>query len=122
MATDLGKVGMVTKGTYSSASTYEALDVVYYQNATYIARQSVPVNTAPTNTTYWQKAVDNFVTVVGGSTVIGIQLSSVSGGRVSMGFNYSTEVSGTEVTQIVFSGDYIRVDQANGTTKQVSLS
>lgn len=57
MATDLGKVGMVTKGTWSSSATYEVLDVVYYNSETYIAKQAVPANTAPTNTTYWQPAL-----------------------------------------------------------------
>lgn len=58
MATDLGKVGMVTKGTWNSASTYEVLDVVSYNNGVYIAKQAVPANTLPTNTTYWQEALN----------------------------------------------------------------
>lgn len=57
MATDLGKVGMVMKGDYNSASTYEALDVVSYNNGLYVAKQNVPAGTVPTNTTYWQKAI-----------------------------------------------------------------
>ena len=57
MATDLGKVGMVMKGDYNSASTYEALDVVSYGNSLYVAKRSVPAGTVPTNTTYWQQAV-----------------------------------------------------------------
>ena len=58
MATDLGKVGIVMKGTWSSSATYEALDAVSYNNGLYIAKQAVPANTAPTNTTYWQIATD----------------------------------------------------------------
>ncbi len=54
MATDLGKVGIVMKGTWSSGTTYEALDAVTYNSGTYIAKQSVPAGTLPTNTTYWQ--------------------------------------------------------------------
>ena len=54
MATDLGKVGIVMKGDWSSSATYEALDAVSYSGATYIAKQNVPANTLPTNTTYWQ--------------------------------------------------------------------
>ena len=54
MATDLGKVGMVMKGEWNSSLTYEVLDAVSYQGGLYIAKQSVPANTAPTNTTYWQ--------------------------------------------------------------------
>ena len=55
-ATDLGKVGMVVKGAWSNSATYEILDLVYYDGASYIAKRDVPANTAPTNTTYWQLA------------------------------------------------------------------
>lgn len=55
---DIGKVGMVMKGAYNSANTYEVLDAVSYQGGTYIAKQAVPANTDPTNTTYWQPAVN----------------------------------------------------------------
>ena len=55
---DLGKVGMIMKGTWNSSVTYEELDVVSYNNGTYIAKQAVPANTAPSNTNYWQPAID----------------------------------------------------------------
>lgn len=58
MATDLGKVGMRLRGTYNAANSYEVLDVVTYNNGLYIAKTSVPANTLPTNTTYWQVALD----------------------------------------------------------------
>jgi hypothetical protein len=66
MATDLGKVGIVMKGTWSSSATYEVLDAVSYDTGLYIAKQSVPANTLPTNTTYWQAAIDasSFLTVL----------------------------------------------------------
>lgn len=57
MATDLGKVGIVMKGNWSSSATYEGLDAVSYNGGFYIAKQAVPANTVPTNTTYWQVAV-----------------------------------------------------------------
>ena len=57
MATNIGRVGMVLKGNYSSASSYEVLDVVSYSGGLYIAKQAVPAGTAPTNTTYWQSAI-----------------------------------------------------------------
>ena len=60
-ATDLGKVGIVMKGAWSSSATYEELDAVYYNSNTYIAKQAVPANTDPTNTTYWQIALDSQV-------------------------------------------------------------
>ena len=58
MATLVGKVGIVMKGDWSSSPTYEALDAVSYNGGLYIAKQAVPANTAPTNTTYWQIATD----------------------------------------------------------------
>lgn len=58
MATDLGKVGMRARGDWSSSATYEGLDAVSYNNCFYIAKQDVPANTNPTNTTYWMVAVD----------------------------------------------------------------
>ncbi len=58
MATNLGRVGMVMKGTYNSASTYETLDAVTYNNGLYVAKQNVPAGTTPVNTSYWQPAID----------------------------------------------------------------
>lgn len=57
MATNVGRVGIVMKGAWSSSATYEVLDAVSYNNGLYIAKQAVPANTLPTNTTYWQKAI-----------------------------------------------------------------
>ena len=58
MALDIGKVGMIMKGAWDSSATYEVLDAVSYNNGLYVAKQAVPANTLPTNTTYWQCAVD----------------------------------------------------------------
>ena len=40
--TDIGRAGMVMKGDYNSASTYETLDAVSYANGLYVAKQNVP--------------------------------------------------------------------------------
>lgn len=82
MATNLGKVGMVTKGNWSSSATYEVLDVVYYNNGTYIAKQAVPANTAPTNTTYWQKALDS--AIIGTTDISGIGDGTLTGAVVTL--------------------------------------
>lgn len=58
MATDLGKVGMRMRGTWDSSTAYEVLDAVSYNNGLYVAKQAVPAGTLPTNTTYWQVAVN----------------------------------------------------------------
>lgn len=57
MATDIGKVGMVVKGNYNSANSYETLDIVFYDNSSYIATQDVSAGIDPSNTSYWQKAL-----------------------------------------------------------------
>ena len=48
-----GRVLMIPKGEYNSATTYEMLDFVYYQGRSYVCKQTSTGN-APTNTTYWQ--------------------------------------------------------------------
>ena len=59
MATLIGRVGIVDKGTWNSGSTYDTLDTITYNNSIYIAKQSTPAGTLPTNTTYWQLAMDS---------------------------------------------------------------
>lgn len=69
-----GRVLMIPKGEYNSATTYEMLDFVYYQGRSYVCKQTSTGN-APTNTTYWQaltgdasaeiQALTNYVTDTG---------------------------------------------------------
>lgn len=52
---NVGRVRFVLKGTWAGApTTYELFDVVDYNGSSYVAKQAVPVNTAPPNTTYWE--------------------------------------------------------------------
>ena len=91
MATDLGKVGIVMKGDWNSSATYEALDAVTYNNGLYIAKQAVPANTVPTNTTYWQPAVvvtnmfptKTTITMAAGSTI-----------TIGVGSTYDVSIAG----------------------------
>lgn len=48
----LGPVGLNPLGVYNSETSYERLDMVLYNNVTYIAKQNV-TNVVPTNTEYW---------------------------------------------------------------------
>lgn len=48
----LGPVGINPRGVYNSETSYERLDMVLYDNVSYIAKQSV-TNVVPTNTDYW---------------------------------------------------------------------
>ena len=56
-----GKVRMTPKGTYDSTVAYEILDVVSNSDKSsfYMAKQAVPINTALTNTSYWECILDS---------------------------------------------------------------
>jgi len=58
MATQiLGKVGVVPKGNYNGATTYDKLDIVTYNGQSYMALSTTTGN-LPTNTTYWQLLIE----------------------------------------------------------------
>ena len=48
-----GRVLLMPKGEYNAATTYELLDLVTYQNSSYIAKGTTTGN-LPTDSTYWQ--------------------------------------------------------------------
>lgn len=50
---DLGKVGVLYKGTHDSTQTYEKNDIVMSNGSGYIAKQNVPVGIAISNSSYW---------------------------------------------------------------------
>lgn len=52
--TKIGRVKMNLKGAWSNTATYTELDMVTYNNTSYIALKTVPAGTALTNTAYWQ--------------------------------------------------------------------
>lgn len=58
MSVLVGRVGLVIKGAWDSSVAYESMNVVTYNNSTYIAKQAVPAGTLPTNTTYWELTLD----------------------------------------------------------------
>lgn len=56
MATyDLGQFQMRLRGTYSASTTYNFLDVVYYNGGSYCCKTNSTSGKLPTNTTYWQQ-------------------------------------------------------------------
>lgn len=57
MSTSAGRVLLIPKGDYSSATQYSPMDVVLYEGDSYVCKQSSTGN-APTNTTYWQPLTD----------------------------------------------------------------
>ena len=109
MATDLGKVGMVDKGNYNSGSTYEAMDVVTYNSSTYIAIQNVPVNTAPTNTTYWREAFIN--AIIGNSNISNVAASLTAAvGNTALPSEYGSSISDVLSHGMLFNYVGVSVD------------
>ena len=49
---NLGRVAMVSKGEYSSATSYERLDIVTYEGSSYVCKQD-SIGNLPTNTEYF---------------------------------------------------------------------
>lgn len=49
---NLGRVAMVSKGEYSSATNYERLDIVTYQGSSYVCKKD-SIGNLPTNTEYF---------------------------------------------------------------------
>lgn len=58
---NLGRVAMVSKGEYSSATNYERLDIVTYQGSSYVCKKD-SIGNLPTNTEYFdllaEKGID----------------------------------------------------------------
>ena len=63
----IGRVRMGWKGTWDALTTYVAQDAVYYDGETFVAKQDVPVGTATTNATYWQKVAQKGINGVDGA-------------------------------------------------------
>ena len=50
-----GRVLIIPKGEYSSSTTYEMLDLVYYQGTSWLAKKTVKgIEPSETNKEYWQ--------------------------------------------------------------------
>ena len=106
MAIELGKVGMRMRGAWSSSATYEVLDAVSYNNGTYIAKQDMPANTAPTNTTYWQPAID--AAIIGSDSIAVPGVSNIIAGLNKIQFyQHSVANNGTGAGLVGTSGFYL---------------
>lgn len=49
-----GRIGFNIRGYYSENDTYDFLDVVYYGNSSYVAKQTTVGNTPAENNAFWQ--------------------------------------------------------------------
>lgn len=50
----LGKVAIIPKGEYNSATEYQLYDLVSYQGNSYLAVRDKNKGRSPTNSYYWQ--------------------------------------------------------------------
>lgn len=50
---DAGRIGFLLKGDYSADSTYDFLDVVYYNGSSYVAKKETTGNVPTENNEYW---------------------------------------------------------------------
>lgn len=65
-----GRIGFVMKGDYDKAATYDFLDVVYFGNASYVAKKLTIGNEPEKDSEYWQilaTTPDNAVTGIKGA-------------------------------------------------------
>lgn len=51
---DAGRIGFVIKGAYDETTTYDFLDVVYYNGASYVAKKLTTGNVPQESNEYWQ--------------------------------------------------------------------
>lgn len=54
---NLGRVAMVHKGAYNSATTYNNLDIVEYNGSSYVCKVDNTINIVPTDTSKWNLLV-----------------------------------------------------------------
>lgn len=51
---DAGRIGFVIRGDYTIEETYDFLDVVYYNNSSYVAKKKTTGNLPEENGEYWK--------------------------------------------------------------------
>ncbi len=51
---DAGRIGFLVKGEYQETETYRFLDVVYYNDSSYVAKKDTTGNRPAENSEYWQ--------------------------------------------------------------------
>ncbi len=66
---DAGRIGFVMRGEYDSASEYDFLDVVFFNDSSYVAKK-ITIGNEPTDSNeYWQILTRNSTNKLGNSTV-----------------------------------------------------
>lgn len=140
MATNLGKVGIVAKGTWSNTTAYEVLDAVTGPDGLYVAKQEVPAGTALSNTTYWQPALttSNFPNIasfgIAGNTTI--TLPAKSGQIIVIGRSTTSTkgmffidnqlkvidmISSSAVYSVTVTDNTLSIQNTAGVTSQITV-
>lgn len=107
-------VNVNPRGDYDNATTYQVGDVVFYQGASYIAKQETTGN-LPTDTAYWQKLVSsqeyfeyvskNIKSWNYSLSYTGDKLTTVVFTENSSTITKTLNYTGDKLTSIVLSGD-----------------
>lgn len=120
MATLVGRVGLVIKGAWDSSVAYTSMDVVTYNNSTYIAKQAVPAGTLPTNTTYWELSLDAS-TLTAKTAISTVETTNTAVSAHTVG-SYFINASGqfVKTTSAITIGDTIIVKPAVGYNCEVT--
>ena len=94
---DLGKIGYVSRGDYDSNTTYEVLDVVFYNGASFSAKQTTTGNTPTTGRSddlYWQimaSAASGAIFPMGTITFANLPSSPVVGYLYNISDDFTTD-------------------------------
>lgn len=99
MSAIAGRVLLIPKGNYDSATTYTMLDMVVYNGSSYICKQEC-TGVVPTNTTYWMlNASGSAVAYI--NDIGDVVITNVSNGQVLM-YDSTTQkwVNGTITTTL----------------------
>lgn len=126
-----GRIGFVIKGNYDNTTTYDFLDVVYFRNASYVAKKLTTGNEPETDSEYWQvlaKLPDGTVTGIKGAaessfrdgdvtiTPENIGALPISGGTVTGNLNVgnnvkiNTDQDGGNIRITAPNGQYYEID------------
>lgn len=110
MSASAGRVLLIPKGDYNSATTYNMLDVVYYSGKSYVCKQT-SVGHDPTETTYWQIMVDGASKF---SELSDVQLTNVQDGDGIYYNGTAQKWKNTTPTSIAITSAPTKVDYISG--------
>ena len=105
---DAGRIGFLIKGTYDNTATYDFLDAVYYNNATYVAKKLTVGNKPQSSSEFWQVLMDgevNFNDIAPTFTQAETRANINSGEKISVLFGKIKKYF-ADLKTVAFSGSY----------------